>query len=642
MRPETARALQNLGFAYLQLGQIEESLQALDKASRIFEREKNETWSALTDLYRALSLHTAKSDEKALALAESARQRLTGSPLRSKEILASILVARLHLLRGNLTQAKQIVQGAQVLLGATKIPHLQLNADLLQAETAHACGELQAAKDSYEKAHLLAEGLRRRLARDEIQLSFLEDKGSLYRGLVELLLQEGDLERAFLFVEYAKARSFSESLHRSATDGKAQNQVAAQLRLRLRRFYRRLDYLEARPNAGSAGLLNEIRTRTAACERELAMAPAEPGGRELSGLDTGEITLAAIQAHLGVGEAFLQYFALRSSLVLLAIRKEEIRCFDLGPLDAVDAAYRLMRFQLARGGLPWADALEDSTWLPASQRHLEALYRLLIEPARHWLPEGHWTIAPHRDLHRVPFHALRHAGRYLIDERTISYAPSAGVWLRCLLRTAPPLENAAVFGVPDGRCPAIAEEASVVASLLPGAALYQGSQATMEQLASCGNSAVIHIASHGLYRADNPAFSSIQLANNRLTLFDLRHLELNAELVTLSGCATGVHESAGADEILGLTRGVLLAGARAAHVSLWAINDESTAEYMTGFYSCLAAGMAIPEALRQSMTDLRDQYPHPFFWAPFALTGGISAKKNLRSLYQTQGAPPLY
>lgn len=642
MRPETARALQNLGFAYLQLGHVEESLRALDKATRIFEREKNGTWAAVTDLYRALSLHTAKLDDRALALAESARERLTGSALRSKEILASILVARLHLLRGNLAQAKQIVKCAQELLGATRIPHLQLNAELLLAETAHACGDLGTAKESYEKAHLQAEVLRRRLVRDEMQLSFLEDKGALYRGLVELLLKDGDIERAFLFIEHAKARSFSESLHRAAADRQTPKGVAAQLRLRLRRYYRRLDYLEARPNSGSAELLNEIRMKTAACERELAMAPADPGVREFAELGTGEVQLAAIQARLSDDEAFLQYFALRNSLVLLAIRKKESRCFDLGPMEAVEAAYRLMRFQLSRGGLPWADALEDATWLPASQRHLEALYRLLIEPARDWLPEGHWTIAPHRDLHRVPFHALRHAGRYLIDDRTISYAPSAGIWLQCLLRTYPVLDKPAVFGVPDYRCPAIAEEASSVANLLPGAALFLGAEATMDHLSSCGNSAVIHIASHGLYRADNPAFSSIQLADNRLTLFDLRRFELNAELVTLSGCATGVHESAGADEILGLTRGILLAGARAAHVSLWAINDESTAEYMTGFYRGLAAGVGVPEALRLAMIGLRDHYPHPFFWAPFALTGGLSPGKILRGLYQTEGAAPLH
>ena len=635
MRPETARALQNLGFAYLQLGHVEESLRALDKASRIFEREQNGTWAAVTDLYRALSLHTANFEEKALGLAESARERLRGSALRSKEILASILVARLHLLGGNLEQAKQIVKGAQELLGATRIPHLQLNAELLLAEAAHASGDLETAKESYEKAHLLAEVLRRRLVRDEMQLSFLEDKGSLYRGLVELLLREGEFERAFVFIEYAKARSFSESLHRSAAERKAQSGVAAQLRLRLRRFYRRLNYLEARPNSGSAALLNEIRAKTAACERDLAMAPAEPGAREVSEFECGEVRLSAIQARLGDGEAFLQYFALRNSLVLLAIRKDGSRYFDLGPVEAVEAAYRLMRFQLSRGSLPWADAMEDSTWLPASQRHLEALYRLLIGPARDWLPGGHWTIAPHRDLHRVPFHALRHSGRYLIDERTISYAPSAGIWLQCLLRTYPAFGKPAVFGVPDSRCPAIAEEATSVASLLPGGALYLGADATMDRLAASANSAIIHIASHGLYRADNAAFSSIQLADNRLTLFDLRRLELNAELVTLSGCATGVHESAGADEILGLTRGVLLSGARAAHVSLWAINDESTAEYMTGFYTGLAAGLAVPEALRRSMTSVRDRYPHPFFWAPFALTGGLSSKKDLRRLYQT-------
>ncbi len=116
-------------------------------------------------------------------------------------------------------------------------------------------------------------------------------------------------------------------------------------------------------------------------------------------------------------------------------------------------------------------------------------------------------------------------------------------------------------------------------------------------------------------------FSSIKLADSYLTLYDLYHMNLPADLLTLSGCVTGLNVVAGGDELLGLTRGLLYAGARSLLLSLWEVDDRSTAELMKEFYGGLTRDRKKADALRLAMLELRKRYPHPYYWAPFKLIG---------------------
>jgi CHAT domain-containing protein len=134
-------------------------------------------------------------------------------------------------------------------------------------------------------------------------------------------------------------------------------------------------------------------------------------------------------------------------------------------------------------------------------------------------------------------------------------------------------------------------------------------------------SRIIHIATHGYFRQDNPMFSSIRLGNSYLSLYDLYHLKLPAELVVLSGCATGRNTVTPGDELMGLVRGLLQAGAQCLMLSLWDVHDASTRDFMIAFYSRLVRGTAKPQALREAMAEVRQVHPHPYYWAPFSLIG---------------------
>jgi CHAT domain-containing protein len=121
----------------------------------------------------------------------------------------------------------------------------------------------------------------------------------------------------------------------------------------------------------------------------------------------------------------------------------------------------------------------------------------------------------------------------------------------------------------------------------------------------------------------------LTLAGGWLTTLDIFTLRLNASLVTLSACQTGRNVVAGGDELLGLMRAFLSAGAASLVLSLWAVEDRSTEMFMTEFYWRLHAGEAKGKALRHAqITFIREQgaaqdgaYHHPYFWAPFFLVG---------------------
>jgi CHAT domain-containing protein len=166
---------------------------------------------------------------------------------------------------------------------------------------------------------------------------------------------------------------------------------------------------------------------------------------------------------------------------------------------------------------------------------------------------------------------------------------------------------------------------------------------------------LIHFATHGILSEENPLLSSILLAHGEsLSVHELMGLQLNAELVVLSACQTGLGQVTGGDDVIGLTRGLLGAGVRAAVVSLWPVNDLSTSLFMGEFYRQLRSAkppavclhgaqnylrnldpemIAAESAILRDAGHARDLLPaskiesikkdcsHPCYWAPFILVG---------------------
>jgi len=202
----------------------------------------------------------------------------------------------------------------------------------------------------------------------------------------------------------------------------------------------------------------------------------------------------------------------------------------------------------------------------------------------------------------------------------VQYVPAASILAFCHRKETTRFLPALIMGYSDaGRLPYVEGEVEAVAACVPRPRLFTGDEATLsrlrEQAGECG---LLHLAAHGVFRGDNPLFSFLQLADEPLRLLDVYGLKLRADLVTLSACETGMNQLKGGD-LIGLCRGFFYAGASSLVVSLWRVDDETTAELMTSFYRGLVAGKATCAALREAQLEILSQYRHPYYWAPFVV-----------------------
>ena len=120
------------------------------------------------------------------------------------------------------------------------------------------------------------------------------------------------------------------------------------------------------------------------------------------------------------------------------------------------------------------------------------------------------------------------------------------------------------------------------------------------------------------------ANGTIQVEDGLLQVYEIFNLRLNADLVVLSACETGLGKEVKGEGLIGLTRAFMYAGAPSLVVSLWKVQDLSTAELMVGFYRSLKNGsLSKAEALRQAQLELirKGQLAHPYYWAGFVLMG---------------------
>ena len=285
---------------------------------------------------------------------------------------------------------------------------------------------------------------------------------------------------------------------------------------------------------------------------------------------------------------------------------------------------------------------------------LQQLYQVLIDPIADLLPTNpndHVIFVPQDKLFQVPFPALQAAdGKYLIESHTILTAPSIQI-LSLIQHSSPsksidPSEMLVVGNPTMPFLPAVPPDLPQQLSALPGAeqeAIDIAKQFHTQPL--LGNAAtettvvqrmakasIIHLATHGLLEYGDPKSSGVQdvpgaiaLAasgqeDGLLTSNEILNLKLNGSLVVLSACDTGRGDITG-DGVIGLSRSLLSAGASSVIVSLWNVQDDSTAALMAEFYTQLRQQPDRAQALRQAMLKTRAEYPDPIDWAAFTLIG---------------------
>src|SRR5690606_9750774 len=144
------------------------------------------------------------------------------------------------------------------------------------------------------------------------------------------------------------------------------------------------------------------------------------------------------------------------------------------------------------------------------------------------------------------------------------------------------------------------------------------------------NYSFLHFATHELVDEENPDLSRIFLQTSHsedgnLYTGEIYNLELNANLVTLSACQTGLGKISKGEGVIGLSRALVYAGAKNCMVSFWNVADESTARFMEDFYKILLEDTSgnLTTSLTKAKQNLKqsDKYASPYYWAPFVLIG---------------------
>ena len=514
-------------------------------------------------------------------------------------------------------------------------------------------GELPRARECYARAVEQLEQRRAFLSRDELKVALASDKGAQYVYLLaaRAAVQAGDAAAGFALAERAKSRALLDLMAVSrapvpeaeASQMRQWREQGMQLQLTLgllaqARTQRsaeaaRIAQLEARVRDGEASLR----------DAERALAQVNPRFLDAVSASATVLDASAVRRLLPAEALLLEYFFVGEQLLAWAITRDDEPVAHHARFDTASLARDIHAFHVA------IDAFEP--W----QSYAQSIANQLLAPfATVIASHTDLLIVPHGAAHLLPFHVLPFEGEALATHRTLSYLPSASAlqWLP-ERETEALIERILVVGNPTLDLPAATREAQFVAQLFPQATLLIEQQATETAVrAAIPGMPLLHFATHGILDDVMPLNSSLLMARGEeLTVYELMLLRLQARLVVLSACSTGQGEMTGGDDVLGLTRALLAAGAEAAVVSLWPVDDHSTAIFMQEFYTRLAEGMAPRRALHAAQVVLRSLtmaeievrtrgqrrspaaaaavtipaneggYRHPYFWAPFVLVG---------------------
>jgi tetratricopeptide (TPR) repeat protein len=637
MGHDRARALWGMGSTLIARSEFEEAENALAEAAELFEAADNTPLLSGVMLEQA-ALQEARGDHgTAVATARRALNLVSGKDWSVQRVYAHLRLA--DLLLPDTAEAESHLLEARRLAERLALPHLRYRLNerlgslrLLQGRDEEARVLLEAAVDEIER-------LRGTVAHETMRVSFLRDKTTAYEELLKLHLARGGEEgsrSAFAIAERAKSRALVDLLTGVVKESPTRTDDAVEVRIRDLQADLNVTYtqmFEGTDDDGNGTPLPDLRGRAIELEREISQLRLRAAAT--SDFFTPPVAPDNLE-HPPPDVTLVAYHLVGDEIVTFVQGQGGIRVVrNAGSAATIARLVQQLDVQWDRLGAGREFAERHMALLERlTQRVLTSLYRELIEPLEPLVketvdPTSERTVAsrklvivPHGLLHRVPFHALFDGGSYLLERFEISYAPSAKVYSLCENRIPRGFDKALVLGVADSSIPAVEEETQAVIKHLPAAELLRDQQATVEALRSkvpgCG---LLHLACHGMFRVDNPMFSSLKVGDGWLAASDVIRLDLAGALVTLSACESGRNEVYAGDELIGLTRAFLGAGATTLVASLWLVQDETTAQLMENWYKHLSEGVGRATALRNAQLALKDKYPHPYYWAPFVLIG---------------------
>lgn len=625
-------------------GRTVEAEVVLERAESRFTALHNSIQLAHTHLLRAQRLRQTGNTDAARESAQSAEKTFAQHNLAGWAAEARLLALQdAEDTPDLLSQLEEILTVAR----AEARGWLESRAERMLGQVFLRAGQRFHALSHLRRSVAALESVRVLIAPEELHLSFLTDKEAVYAELIELLLSEpfgeAEIMEALQALEQARSRMLLERIltnRESSAPGSSQATVLApevrgiwerlaRLRAELSRTYRDALSLDDTETRRQSPVRNQELTDLEIVYSRLVREADVAGLLPRETFQSSPLDVVRLQQTLAPEETMLLYAHIGGSLGAFVIRRDSVEAVSkLAQWEEVEYAARRLRYHLQKMELaPELRALLSGSLLSEVNQALAHLYDLILRPLSHLLQCDRLILAPCDPLHNLPFHALRVDNQYALDLWEMVYTPSAAVWLALAERDRPadlPSRDCSqrfVVGVSEYGIARVAEEIKAVASLLGEPTVLSEREATVVAVRTAlGRSSICHLATHALFRKDNPLFSGLHLADGWLLARDLYEMSVNAELVTLSACSTGSACIAPGGEWMGLVRGFLAAGTRRVVASFWPADDAATTDLMSRFYS-FRESHGTAAALRAAQQEMRERWPHPYYWGAFCTIG---------------------
>ncbi|MCB2156429.1 CHAT domain-containing protein [bacterium] len=621
-RSEVASSHNNLGLVKRSMEQFDEALEDFRAALKI-DREEGNRWG-IAYAQKNIGITHIQSGQPDKAISPLGEAISLSEEIGDRTNNTKSLVAMGDAHRDLNENIKARVAYTTALDQARDIPLPEMEWRALYglAVLDRRAGNLQSTRENLAAAISVVEGLRARIKVEEFQDGFLLDKQQLYDEMIALLLDQGEVREAFNYSERSRGRNFIDLLGNRRIDfASAEDRDAMQ---RDRRLRLQVESLQRRLSSAPEDQRDELRAELDEAKQEYSnfLVEIRASNPQLSTfVEVQPVDVAEIQSLLDPD----------TRLVVYHVLPEELVAWVIGP-----ASFNVVRTPVSRDELAvriegLRDRLQEFAPVDGELATLSAWLMTpiagLIEPA------ARVGIVPHRELHLLPFAAIRLDGTPLIEHVSLFHAPSASVLRYTFGRRGQIAGNLRVLAVGNPRferaemnLPFAEKEVERISWTFPDAEVVKGEEATESWVVDhIGDYGIIHLATHGQYDPKLPLLSGIQLATDQhtdgeLTAREVFGLSLRADLVALSACQTGLGRISSGDEVVGLNRAFVYAGTRQILSSLWRVDDVSTAVMVKHFYRNVRT-MNRAEALRNAQLEVRTRYPHPAHWSGLFLTG---------------------
>jgi tetratricopeptide (TPR) repeat protein len=553
---------------------------AAEQASRAFARRHLPSFLALAR-YTKVRVRLA-GGERSPSLLRAARQSAAASaaagwaiPALDARLVAARLaidLGRVELARDELAEAGRARRSGPVELRsrawhAVALLHL-------------ADGDRRGAERALRAGIRVLDRYRAALGATELRASAAGHAADLAHLGLGLAVRDGDARRAFAWAERWRAGSLQLRPARPPDD----SALAAGL-AELRRVADEMSEA-ARENQDIARLL----ARQAALEEAVRQQARHTPGGEPERIEA-EVDLDRLTAALGE-RALVEILELDGVLHAVVVADGRVRLHHLGARatateEIANLAFALRR--LAHGGRP---AASMAAAREAAGYAGERLDELLLRPLWRELGDRPLVVVPTGSLHALPWATLPSCAG-----RPVSVAPSAVLWLRAASADEPWTGARTVLVAGPG-LPEAPAEVGELRGVYPDARALLGDEAHVRAVTDAmADADLAHVAAHGRFRADNPFFSSLQLADGPLTVYDLEALERAPSRLVLSACDSGLSAVRPGDELMGLAAALFMLGTRTLVASVVPIADAATREPMLSFHRALATGVEPATAL---------------------------------------------